>query len=258
MADWLREGASYQDIRNSFQWRIPECYNIAHDVCDRHAEGDRTALINVADDGSVTHYSFGQIQKLANRLANTFTHLGAGPGDRVMILLGQHPYTAISHVACWKAGLISMPTSILFGVDALAYRLSDSGAILAVTDRENLPVLQKAQEKAGTLHDILVVDGPAQGATALEKVMEQASDSFTNVATRASDPAFISYTSGTTGWPKGALHAHQTMLGHAPATRYIFDFLPYDGDVMWSPADWSWLAGMMDVQRWLRKSEQPG
>ena len=247
MMAWLKDGSTYEEVREGFRWSIPEHYNMAHDVCDQYAGSDRLALIEVGEDGSTTRYSFKQVQELANRVANVLVHAGAAHGDRVMILLGQHPYAAITHVACWKAGLVSVPTSVLFGAEALAYRLSDSGAAFAVTDRENLPKLQEAQESAGSLRGIFLVDGEEAGAPSLNRLSEQASGSFTNVATKASDPAFMCYTSGTTGWPKGALHGHQSMLGHAPAARYIFDFMPHEGDVMWSPADWSWLAGLMDV-----------
>lgn len=244
---WLKQEQTYDQIRAGFQWQIPEYYNIANDVCDRHAGSDRLALIDFADDGRVSEYSFLQVQRMANRIANLFGHLGAIAGDRVMIVLGQHPLAAMTHVACWKAGLISVPTSALFGAEALAYRLSDSGAIFAVTDRDNHAKLREANEHAGTLRQIFLVDGDEEDGKNLARLATQAADSFTNVSTRSVDPAFMCYTSGTTGWPKGALHAHHSMLGHAPATRYVYDFMPQPHDLMWSPADWCWLAGLMDV-----------
>lgn len=70
------------------------------------------------------------MQRLANQCANTLQHLGLSRGDHVLVYLGQDSATAVMHVACWKAGLISVPTSLLFGTDALAYRLRDSGAKL--------------------------------------------------------------------------------------------------------------------------------
>lgn len=244
---WLEGGNTYNKVREGFSWNIPDTYNIASDVCDRYAKSGRIALFDVNEEGQVTEYRFAQIQEMANRVANVLTHMGADPGARVMILLGQHPYAAITHVACWKAGMVSVPTSVLFGAEALAYRLSDSGATYAVTDQENYPRLNEAQQSAGTLRGIFLVDGEDGNAPSLQGLMEQASSRFVNLGTRPEDPAFMCYTSGTTGWPKGALHGHQSMLGHAPGARYIFDFMPHQGDVMWSPADWCWLAGLMDV-----------
>ncbi|GGC77545.1 AMP-binding protein [Chelatococcus reniformis] len=243
----IESASSYDDIYGRFRWFVPEYYNIATDVCDRHAAGaDGTALI--ADGpGGVQRFSFGQIQRLANRMAHVFLAAGAQRGDRVMILLGQDPLAAVAHVACWKAGLVSLPTSVLFGVDAVAYRLTDSGAIIALTDLENLPKLADARTQAGLPRTIFLVDGAVPGATSIEAAMARASEHFVTVTTRADEPAFLNYTSGTTGWPKGALHAHRTMLGHMPGAEFGFDFFPQPGDCMWSPADWSWLAGLMDV-----------
>ncbi len=244
----ITKAATYEEIYKSFRWAIPDQYNIATDVCDRHASGpDRLALIVEGADASVTRFSFRDIQRQANKLANVFLANGCKRGDRVMLLLGQDPIAAIAHVACWKAGLVSLPTSVLFGADAVAYRLSDSGAVIAITDLENYPKLAEAREQAGALRHVFLADGAAPNARHITTVMESASDKFTTVATRAEDPAFINYTSGTTGWPKGALHAHRVMLGHMPGTEFPHDFFPQPGDCMWSPADWSWLAGLMDI-----------
>jgi len=138
----ITRAATFDEIHRSFRWRLPERYNIARDVCDRHATGpERTALIHERGDGSVARYTFQQVQRLANQCANLLRHLGLVQGDRAMIYLGQDPATAVAHVACWKSGLISVPTSILFGTDALAYRLRDSGARLLITDAAHWPVV---------------------------------------------------------------------------------------------------------------------
>ena len=244
----IERAASYDEIYRSFRWTIPERYNIATDVCDRHAEGgDRPALIVDGGDDRVACYSFRQVQQMANRLANIFIAAGVRRGDRVMLLLGQDALAAIAHVACWKAGLVSLPCSTLFGADAISYRLVDSGAVIAVTDLENYPKLAEAREHSDALRRLFVIDGEAAGAESLLAAMDKASDRFSTLATGAEEPAFMNYTSGTTGLPKGALHAHRAMIGHMPGVEFLYDFFPQPGDCMWSPADWSWLAGLMDV-----------
>ena len=113
MTRLVTPASSYADIYASFKWRIPKKCNIAADVCDRHAsDPTKVALIHHLPD-RIQKYTFRMIQERANRLANTLVALGLKQGDRVMINLGQHPVTAFSHVACWKAGLISVPTSTL-------------------------------------------------------------------------------------------------------------------------------------------------
>ena len=244
----ITRAATFDEIYRSFRWRLPERYNIARDVCDRHAAGpERTALIHERADGSVSRYTFLQVQRLANQCANLLGHLGLVQGDRVMIYLGQDPATAVAHVACWKAGLISVPTSLLFGTDALAYRLRDSGAKLLITDAAHLPVVAAVREQAPALAHVLLVDGSAEGTLPFWTELARASDAFETLTLTPDTPAFINYTSGTTGLPKGTLQGHRSMLGHMPGLELVYDFMPQADDVMWSPADWSWLAGLMDV-----------
>ncbi len=244
----ITRAATFDEIHRSFRWRLPERYNIARDVCDRHAAGlERTALIHERTDGGVSRYTFQQVQRLANQCANLLRHLGLVQGDRVLIYLGQDPATAVAHVACWKSGLISVPTSLLFGTDALAYRLRDSGARLLITDAAHLPVVAAVREQVPALAHVLLVDGRAEGTLDFWAELARASDAFETLALTPDTPAFINYTSGTTGQPKGTLQGHRSMLGHMPGLELVYDFMPQAGDVMWSPADWSWLAGLMDV-----------
>jgi acetyl-CoA synthetase len=239
---------NYEQAYASFRWNIPARYNIAADVCDRHA-GDpgKVALIGEDSDGKTWQMTFREVQRKANQLANLLLSLGLVKGDRVMLLLGQNAWTAIAHVACWKAGLVSVPTSILFAVDAVAYRLNAVGVRVVITDLASLPSVEKARPVAPAMMHVFLVDGEAPNAPSIAKAIEAARDSFENVDTAADDPAFLNFTSGTTGNPKGALQAHRSMLGHMPGAEMGFDLFPQAGDCMWSPADWAWLAGLMDV-----------
>ena len=238
----------YEQFYASFRWNIPARYNIAADVCDRHA-GDpgRVALIGEDTDGKTWKITFREVQRKANQLANLLLSLGLVKGDRVMLLLGQNAWTAIAHVACWKAGLVSVPASILFAADAVAYRLNAVGVRVVITDLANLPSVDKARLVAPAMKHVFLVDGAGPNAPCLAKAIEPARDHFENADTAADDPAFLNFTSGTTGNPKGALQAHRSMLGHMPGAEMGYDAFPRPGDCMWSPADWAWLAGLMDV-----------
>ncbi|MDK1023260.1 MAG: AMP-binding protein [Gammaproteobacteria bacterium] len=241
-------GDSYEEIYDNFRWDIPEYYNIANDVCDRHADNpDRIALIHENLKGVVTRYSYQQIRNYANQLANGLVDLGLVRGDVVSIFLAQAPETPITHVACWKAGFVSSPISVLFGSDAIIYRVNDTQARVMVTNLANLPKVLEVKNQLPTLQQILVIDGPAEGAEDYWSFLENYSNEFENVITRSEDPAFINYTSGTTGNPKGATQGHRSMLGHMSGIEFMFDFFPQPNDVIWSPADWSWLAGLMDI-----------
>ncbi len=244
-----RTSRDYNDLYDSFQWTLPERYNIAWDVCDRHAaDAEKLALIHHQADGQVRNYTFQDIQRSANQLANTLLAHGCRRGDRVMLLLPQDPVTAFAHVACWKAGLISVPTSILFGADAIEWRLNDSGAKVLITNVANIEKVALARLASPTLETVFVIDAPSSvDAVSLAPTLERASDAFETLALTPDTPAFINYTSGTTGWPKGALQGHRSMIGHMPGVEMLFDFFPQEADLLWSPADWSWLAGLMDI-----------
>ena len=248
MMGMLPRGETYRDVYDAFRWRIPERYNIARDVCDRHAsDPTKIALIHERPDGSVREITFRELDRTANQLANTFVAAGLKKGDRVLVLLTQDPMTAVVHIACWKAGLVSIPTAILFGTDAIAYRLTIAEASAVVTDAENYPKVDEARNEAPSVRRVYLIDGADTRAEDLRAVLPKASDRFETVDTAAEDPAMINFTSGTTGWPKGALHVHRVMLGHIPGNEFYYDFFPQPGDRMWSPADWAWIAGIMDV-----------
>ncbi|MFT6581853.1 MAG: acetyl-CoA synthetase [Alphaproteobacteria bacterium] len=139
----LQYGETYDEVHKRFQWRIPEYYNIGIDVCDKHAltRPNSLAILYYRGEGDPIRYTFGQLRTLSNRLANVFVAKGLKQGDRVGILLPQAPETAIAHIAAYKAGLIAVPLFTLFGQDALAYRLSSSGAKILITGEDSLEKL---------------------------------------------------------------------------------------------------------------------
>lgn len=240
----ITRAGNYREIYDAFQWQVPTRFNMAAACCDRWAGSrDRVALIHEQPDGDVRRYTFSEMQSLSNRCANMLVGLGLQRGDRVLLLLGQRPEAAIAHLGSWRAGMISVLCSILFGADAVEYRVRNCDAKLIITDDANLA---KAIEAAGEAQ-VLCVDGTREGAEDFWALLRMGADTFATVDTAAGDPAFICFTSGTTGPAKGALHAHHALLGHMPCIEMQHDFFPHRGDVVWSPADWAWVAGLMDV-----------
>ncbi len=244
----LRRCDTYDELAASFRWRIPERYNIGVDVCDKWARADpeRLALIHLAVDGAVQRYRFSDLMRLSNKLANALAAAGLKRGDRLAILLPQAPETALAHIATYKLGAIAVPLFSLFGAEALEYRLANSGAKIVITDAAGLAKLDEIRDRLPDLQ-VVISTVPAVGAEALQALIERASDDFTPVDTAADDPALIIYTSGTTGPPKGALHAHRILLGHLPGVEMPHNFFPQPGDLFWTPADWAWIGGLIDV-----------
>jgi acetyl-CoA synthetase len=244
----LKPGKTYDEVYNSFSWNIPQRYNIANDVCDQWAEDPgRVALVYEDENKDILTFTFADIRKYANQFANTLIARGLKRGDRVTLLLAQDPECAIAHVACFKSGIVSSPTSVLFGPDAIIYRLNDCKAKAVVTDSANYPKIAEIRAQCPSLKHVFVVDGEPQGSSNFWTAIEGADPTFTNVDTAADDIAWISYTSGTTGMPKGSVQPHRMLLGHMPSLEFIYDFFPQDKDTLWSPADWAWMAGLADI-----------
>jgi acetyl-CoA synthetase len=245
----LPEASTYDELLARFRWEIPERYNIGVDVCDKWADRDpeRVALEWVLQSGATSRYSFGDLKGLSNRLANLLRANAVGPGDRVAILLPQSLYTAFGHVAVYKLGAIAVPLFTLFGPEALQYRLTNSGARAILTDLEGAAKIAEIRPDLPELQTVICVDGSPADAIELATALSHQSEAFEPADTRADDPALISYTSGTTGQPKGALHAHRTLLGHLPGVEMSHGFFPRDGDKIWTPADWAWAGGLLDV-----------
>ena len=219
------------------------------DICDKWAgQRYRLALIYEDEAGRVEKYTFWELKQLSNRLANGLVHAGIEKGDRIGILLSQSPETAITHIAAYKIGAIAVPLFTLFGADALEYRLSNSEASCLVTDEANLPKVIEIREKLPLLKVVIVTGGKsADKVLGFWDLIEKGSCDFIPASTKADDPALIIYTSGTTGPPKGALHAHRVLLGHLPGVEFPHNFFPKEDDFYWTPADWAWIGGLIDV-----------
>jgi len=238
---------SFEQLCRDFRWRIPEHYNIGVDVCDKHAgRFDEPALLLENADGRSYSVSFGELKLRSDRFANALRALGVARGDRVAIILPQREETVIAHIAVYKLGAIALPLAVLFGPDALEYRLSDSGAKVAISDAGHMQLLNDIRSRLPALQTIIVCDSGGGGRPFWE-LLESASESFEPVQTRSDDPALLIYTSGTTGPPKGALNAHRCLPGNLPGFELSQNFYPRERDLMWTPADWAWTGGLLDA-----------
>ncbi|WP_095589936.1 AMP-binding protein [Actibacterium ureilyticum] len=232
---------NWQATRDGFDWDIPARFNIARACCDGWAaiDPDRVALIDAG--AGDRDWTYGALKDASDRLATVFARAGVGRGDRVAVLLPQGPAVLIAHFAALKLGAIVLPLFSLFGADALRFRLADSGAVLAVTDTDGAEKLSALRADLPDLRGVQSIDGDFWAQIAAAPPLEQPVD------TAADDPAVMIYTSGTTGNPKGALHAHRFLLGHLPSIELHHRHFPQRGDRGWTPADWAWIGGLMDL-----------
>ncbi len=238
----------YDALYRQFRWKVPQQLNIAEVCCRRWADDKPRIAIHYEDEaGHTATLTYTALQAQADRLSNVLRGLGVQRGDRVAIILPQRIETAIAHIACYQLGAIAMPLSILFGPEALEFRLQDSEAAVAIVDPAAHDPLLQVQPACPALRHILAVN--CDGADALDwhAELSKAQGEFEPAPTLATDPAVLIYTSGTTGSPKGALIPHSAIIGNLTGFVASQNWFPQEGDVFWSPADWAWTGGLMDA-----------
>ena len=227
--------APYDEMRDSFRWHVPARYNIAADVLDKH-DPSRLAMLWEDWEGHERRLTFGDMQGLTNRTANTLAALGVGPGDRVAVMLPPLPEGAATFLATYKLGAILLSLSVLYGDDAIAHRLGDCSAKVIVTNAENRDRIERVRDQLPALEHVLVVDEQ------FGRDVARGSERFQTLATPADQACQIYYTSGTTGLAKGIVHAHRYLLAHNE-----FEFLHdvRDDEVFHSTGEWAWIAGIV-------------
>ena len=246
----------HAELHAGFRWHVPPDFNIAETCCTRWAREtpDAVAIRHEHEDGTRGSVTYRALDRDADRLAAALRKLGVGRGDRVAIVMPQRVETAVAHIAIYRLGAVAMPLSMLFGPEALEYRINDSGAKLAFVDESAIDNVLAARPLCPGLATIVAVGGAeGRGDVDWRASLGGERGGFTAEATRADDPAVLIYTSGTTGPPKGALLAHRCLVGNLPgfvASQNGFGFsheTPRSSAVFWSPADWAWTGGLMDA-----------
>ncbi|MFG1180965.1 AMP-binding protein [Xanthobacter versatilis] len=241
----LAHTSEYERRCRAFSWDIPRRYNMAVHACDGIAARapDRPALF-LPHGAGFRPVSYGALAAASNRLAHALLAHGIGRGDRVAILLPQSLDVLVTHLAVYKMGAIAVPLAGAFGVDAIAYRLADSGARALVTDDAGLA---KVVERPQALGLVLNVDGARAGVLDFTTLLDAASDRPLAITSGPDDPALMIYTSGTTGQPKGALHGHRVLLPHVSGVTFTHEGIGQAGDRMWTPSDWAWAGGLLNT-----------
>ncbi|MGC4408781.1 AMP-dependent synthetase [Rhizobium rosettiformans] len=245
----LEPRETFEALRRDFRWKIPNDFNIGRVVADdwaaRHPE--RVCLQHFSPDGRHLSMTYGELSSQSSALAEALTELGVIRGDRVALLMPQCFETVIAHVAIYKMGAITLPLALLFGEEALEYRLRDAGARVIVTNSFGLQRLKAIKARLPALQTVISVDGSGPNVIGFRSMIEGRSGLFDIVDTGPDTPALMIYTSGTTGPPKGALHGHRVLAGHIPGFQLAHDYLPQPDDKIWTPSDWAWAGGLLNA-----------
>jgi acetyl-CoA synthetase len=239
-------------MHRGFGWQVPPDFNIAQACCARWAaRPDAAQRIAIVDHGSGASLSYAALQREANAMSRLLESLGVRRGDRVAIVMPQRFETAVAYLAVLQMGAVAMPLSMLFGPDALEYRLQDSEAVVAICDESSIANIAQVRARCPELRTVVSVGG-ARADLSWEAQRASLVPEFAPVATAAEDGAVLIYTSGTTGPPKGALIPHRALIGNLSGFVCSQNWFGFDGGadsgaIFWSPADWAWTGGLMDA-----------
>ena len=258
----------YAALHQGFGWQVDADFNIAEVCCSRwaraqlaaqaggeHAAPEYIAVRAHSTDAASTFYTYLELKNAADALSHVLASKGVQRGDRVAIVMPQRFETAVAYMAVFQMGAVAMPLSMLFGPEALQFRLHDSGAVLAICDESSIAAINTVRAQCATLRTVLAVGAAAgQGDLDYAPALLAQQRAFTAVNTKADEAAILIYTSGTTGPPKGALLPHRALIGNLSGFVCSQNWFGFDGKtnkksdaVFWSPADWAWTGGLMDA-----------
>jgi acetyl-CoA synthetase len=238
------------DARRSLDGLPGGALNIAHEALGRHAGGPRAghpAIVWLGADGGRRVISYAELNRQANRFANALAALGLKRGDRMFILAPRIPALYVAALGALKAGVVVSPLFSAFGPEPIATRMNLGGGRALVTTaalyaRKVAPV----RDRIASLEHVLLANCAGEplppGGHDLDALMRKASEDFATVATAPDEMALLHFTSGTTGRPKGAIHAHEAVVAHYATGLYALDL--HAEDVFWCTADPGWVTGM--------------
>lgn len=246
----VRQEFSWQDARDELDG-LPHGggINIAHEAVDRHANGPRQnhlALRWLSRTGEAHDFTYADLKRGSNRVANMLRDLGLGKEDRVFSLLGRVPELYLTALGTWKAGAVFCPLFSAFGPEPIHQRLSrGDGRILVTTERLYNRRIAGIRDRLPSLEHILLIDGDdGVDDTEVHEFQERfarANDEFQIAPTSPDDMAILHFTSGTTGMPKGAIHVHDAVVAHHATGKFALDL--HSDDIFWCTADPGWVTG---------------
>lgn len=235
----------YNAEYDNFKWDVPEYFNFAGDVIDKWAEDkEKLAMLWVDDNGTEIKKTFNDISLASKRLANVLKDQGIGQGDVVIVVLPRNIEWWIIFTACIRTGALIAPgTTQLTGKD-LEFRSNKSNAACIITNAEIAAKFDEVADKCPTVKSKIVIQEDVAGWISFDAALDAASDAFDTAKTKSEDNCLVYFTSGTTGFPKMALHTHSYPIGHRVTGKYWLDLKEEDmhwnvSDTGWAKAAWS-------------------
>jgi acetyl-CoA synthetase len=246
--------AEYEETREQFSWEEAETYldglpggrwNIAHEAVDRHVSvnGDRVAIRWLGKKGDTRDFTYSALAETTSRFASALRDLGVGRGDRVYTLTSRIPELHIATLGALKNGSVASPLFSAFGPEPIQTRLAiGKGKVLVTTESLYKRKVARIRAELPDLERVIVIGGPTEGTLSFEKLLESGDPTTPAEPMDGEDMALLHFTSGTTGAPKGAVHAHRAVVHHYISALYALDL--HSEDIYWCTADPGWVTGM--------------
>ncbi len=236
------------DRAKEFPLEVPEFFNYGYDIVDEWARRDRNkvAMLWVNQKGEEKRYTFHDLSRLSNQAANFLLKLGVGKGDRAMLMLPRLPEWWIFSLALIKLGAVQCPSPVLLTPVDLLYRMNAGRFKIAITDLENAEKFDEIADDCPTLAARILVDGTRLGWESYSEALlgnappsrREVKTPFT-VQTRSDAPMIIVFTSGTSKYPKIALHSYDYPLGHLVTGKYWQNLNANDVHMTISDTGWA-------------------
>ncbi|MBO5775891.1 MAG: AMP-binding protein, partial [Clostridia bacterium] len=249
----------YEDFHKNLKYKPVTSFNFGYDVVDEYARlvPEKRALVWCNDKGEEKIFTFSDISRLSNKIANMLLSKGIKKGDFVMTMLNRRYEFYLVNVACCKIGAILIPATYLLTAKDIAYRINNAGvkALFAINESGVSEYIDEAIAQCPTLRYVFTI-GKRDGFIDLHSEMESYPDTLNipeHKKPKLTDTMLVYFTSGTTGYPKMVAHNFKYPLGHI-MTAYYWHAVVDDGlhftmaESGWAKFSWGkiygqWLAG---------------
>ncbi|WP_062233805.1 acyl-CoA synthetase MbcS [Fictibacillus sp. FJAT-27399] len=230
-------------MENLLDLQAPPVYNVTEEMEKFAQDASRKALIWKDDKGTIKELTYKALFEACNKTANALKKLGLSKGDRTLVVMPRKIETYVVYLACLKAGIVVIPSSEMLRPKDLSYRISHSEAKAVISDLAFLSSIDAIEDELPSLQHKLSVGGHANGWASLDDLSQNENGFYEGEKTEKDDMAFLSYTSGTTGQPKGAVHTHGWAFAHLRTAAKGWLGIK-EGDKVWATAGPGW-------QKWI-------